>query len=129
MPTKKKRKLGELPGEFVSYYSLTPVPKTLSKVTFSVKKYVVVARIGKGKWTMVPVHGNSTVGGIVGGYNVYTPDVAYMLADLRFWSKKDAKEFCDWYYKQRDKYEKESKIERAKEVLLEEGYTVRKKKK
>ncbi len=123
--TKKKIGTMELPGKFVFWYDLKAPPRGPVRIAVGPHDNLLVARLDGKRWTLAPVNGSpQSVGGVVGGYNIYAVDVGYCLASLGLWRKKDAEEFEQHIMKLRIAREHDHRITRLVSQLRRLGYKI-----
>lgn len=121
----------KLPGTFVAPRSKRAIDVVRCQAMASENLYcggeVIVVKLSRTRWTVLKDSRIENVDGCVGGYNRLAPEVALLLADLRFWSKAKAEAFCDWFDKQEKLMERNSDKARLEELAKKLGYEVAKK--
>lgn len=100
------------------------------EVAWSDNFTVIKIKEGKHKGKVAFIgHGFSpvrTIRGYIRGYNMHAVEIAYLLVSIGVVKEEDASAFSDWYFRTRNKLDKDSAEEAAAKRLRQAGYTVTK---
>lgn len=119
------KKVTKLPGTFVRLAEVAREPKVWNEV--AVDGDLVVARMSGKRWTILTSNGDRGPGilGCVGGYNYLARHVAPLLVTLRLWHKAQAAAFESWFREEVRRGELVTRITRARDVLIAEGWELK----